>query len=277
MADTSTDLILSRHALTTLGAARAYLQRGQAIGEDAAIVDAVNEATALMESITQRDLRERLFVNPQSFSCTAAADSLTLTGAGLAVLKVGADAVGSTLRAESQIASVAGNGLSVTLTQPATSAGTASIEFGSAPLVQQWPEAGPQIALDQFPVEAVYSLNAIESDGTKTAIDLTGAMLRKSSGILVLANERPARGQWVEIEAKAGYREPSGADRGHAEEWRNLRRICHRIAQILFQDYRHELGRSLEVQIRDQLVRFSDLSLPKDVIAALGPFMREEV
>ena len=142
--------------------------------------------------------------------------------------------------------------------------------------MMQWP-GGWEVALDEFPVEAVYSLKVVNEDGTKTAIDLTNMILRKSSGILRLVNDYPARGDLVEIEAKCGYRPPTNSDLGHREDWSNLQRCCHRILQILFQDYRHQLGRSLEVQMRDQIVRFADMSLPKDVKQALDPYMREDL
>lgn len=272
----SNDLILIRSALTSVEAARGYLNRTGFPAEDFSIVDAVNAATAWMETYTARQLRERLYVNTQAFSITATADALSFTGTGLGVLKVGMDAVGVNCRPESQIDSIAGNGLSLNLTQPAKAAGAFSCTFGSEPLLMEWP-GGAEAALPEFPCEAVYSLKVVERDGTKTAIDLTNVMLRKASGIVRLMSEWPAKGQWVEIEAKCGYRPPTSTDRGHAQDWNNLSRICHRIVQVLFQDYRHQIGRSLEVQIRDQIVRFADLSMPKDITGALAPFVREEV
>lgn len=275
MADNA-DLILSRRALTSLEAARAYLQRQDLPTEDEQIVDAVNAATAFMEAATRRRLRERVYLNPAAVALTSVADSVTLTGTGLGSLTVGSDAVGSRLRAESQLASVAGNGLSLTLSQPAASAGSVTVTFGSEPLALVWP-GGPEVALDEFPVSAVYSVKIVNEDGTRTACDLTNAILRKDSGILRLVNDRPSKGDTVEIECKAGYRPPTVSDLGHREDWSNLQRCCHRIAQILFQDYRSQLGRSLEVQLRDQIVRFADMSMPKDVAQMLAAYVREDV
>lgn len=270
------DLIISRNALTSLEAARSYLQHSELATEDFAIIDAINEATGIMELRTGRALHERIFENVQTLSLTTVADNYTATGTGLGVLRAGSDAVGVNLRPEARIASIAANGLSLILTQPPALGGAANITFGSEPLVQRWP-GGSAATLDQFPVEAVYSLKVIGSDGTKTAIDITGYWLEKAAGILHLAGERPAKGETIELEYKAGYRPTTATDRGHGEEWRSLRRICHRITQLLYQDYRHQLGRSLEVQIRDQIVRFSDLSLPKDVEQALDDFKRMDV
>lgn len=271
-----TELILSRRALTSIEAARAYLQRAELTTEDEAIVDAVNEATGYMEAYTQRRLRERLYTNPQTFTLTATADSLDFTGTGLGVLRVGADAYGDRLRIESVVTAIAANGLSLTLSQPAESSGSVDVSFGSEPLVIEWP-GGRKVSVPEFPVEAVYSVKAVERDGTRTAMDMTNAIVRKQSGILELVNDYPARGQVVEIECRAGYRPPTNTERGHREDWSNLSRCCHRIAQILFQDYRTQLGRTMEVQIRDQIVRFADMRLPKDVEQMLAPYMREDV
>lgn len=271
-----TDLILSRRALTSVEAARAYLQRAEYTTEDEAVVDAVNEATGYMEAWTQRRLRERLYTNPQTVTLTATADSVTFTGTGLGVLRVGADAYGDRLRIESVLASIAGDGLSLTLSQPAESAGSVAVSFGSEPLTLEWP-GGRKVSVPEWPVEAVYSVKIVERDGTRTAMDVTNAILRKQSGVLELVNDYPARGQIVEIECRAGYRPQTNTERGHREDWSNLSRCCHRIAQILFQDYRTQLGRTMEVQIRDQIVRFADMRLPKDVEQILGPYLREDV
>lgn len=279
------DLILSRNALTTLEAARSYLTRDNAPTEDWAIADAVNEATAIMETRTRRRLRERLYINTQQFTCVLVADNLNaaVAGGGASVLTPGMDAVGIGLRPETKLDAIGGGGTSVTFSVPPSTAGSSVITFGSAPIVQRWPMgivprgSASEVSIDEFPVDAVYSINALETDGTKTAIDLTNMILRKGPGIVRLMNDLPAQGQFVEIECKAGYRPGTAIDRGQADDWRELRRICHRITQVLFQDYRHQLGRSLEVQIQSQIIRFADMSLPKDVIEDLAFYMREDV
>jgi hypothetical protein len=274
---------LSPNALTTVERARSYLQQ-KGPREDFELAEAIEFATAALEVETRRRLAERWYrANVTRAGLTLGADSATVTGGTdfSTALAVAMDVfyAGGSLRWGSRIASIASNA-SLDLTLPATTAvvGTASLTFGSVDGPQEWEHGGGRkIMLLEYPVAEVLSVETVGLDGQVTPLSLTNSLLRRKSGVLIMADEIPGRGDMLRVAFRAGYRRPTLQDREHEQEWKRLEHLCLRCVQVFWQDYRHEIGRSVELNMREQLLRFTSLKLPEDIRDGIASFAREEL
>lgn len=276
------ELQLSPNALTTVERARSYLQHA-ATQQDFELASAIEFATGLMETQTRRRLAERWYCETVSKSgLTMGADSVDLTtGAAFDTdLRVAMDAfhAGGNLRWGARVRSIT-SATACKLTLPAKAALAAQVvTFGSADGSLEFTHGGGrQLLLPEYPVSEVKAVTVLYTDGTTRALSLANARLRPQTGIYIMGDEYPATGEYIRVEFRAGYRAPTVSDRAHEQPWRRLEHLCLRCVQVLWQDYRHEIGRSVEVNLRDQLLRFTSLKLPEDIRDGLFEFAREEM
>lgn len=266
---------LSPYALTSFDRARQYLKRPDAVSndtEDAVITLALNAIPGMFEGEVGRKLACRVYRNAVTISCTATVNTTTLAAAsGLLALKTLDDAVGSTLAVGSRVASITSDA-ELELSKPAASSGAASITFGSEPLVLDGTGTG-EIYLTARPVVEVYSAKWVDSLGVKNALDLTLARLDKATGRYVLQSDVFPKGSLnIEVEAKAGYREPSATDRGDWEAWTRLEGLCLRTLQVMFQDFDTMAGRTGEISLATASMKVLDFKLPEDIREGLRAF-----
>lgn len=276
------ELQLSPNALTTIERARSYLQQ-PATGQDFELASAIEFATGIMETQTRRRLAERWYCETvQKTGLTLALDSVDVTaGTGFDVdLRPAMDAfhAGGSLRWGARVASIS-SASALKLTVAAKTAGTGqAVTFGSADgSLEFFHGGGRAVLLPEWPASEVKSVTVLYTDGTTRALSLTNSRLRPMNGILLMGDEWPANRDLIRVELRAGYRRPSLSDRAHEQAWNRLEHLCLRCVQVLWQDYRHEIGRSVEVNMRDQLLRFTSLKLPEDIRDGLAEFAREEV
>jgi len=276
------ELQLSPNALTTVERARSYLQHA-ATEQDFELSSAIDFATGLMETHTRRRLAERWYCeNVTKSGLTMAEGSVDVTlGAAFDVdLRVAMDAfhAGGNLRWGARVRSIT-SATACKLTIAAKAALAAqSVVFGSADGSLEFRHGGGrEILLPEYPVSEVKAVTVLYTDGTTRALSLTNARLRPREGIYIMGDEFPAQGDLIRVEFRAGYRAPTVSDRAHEQAWRRLEHLCLRCVQVLWQDYRHEIGRSVEVNMRDQLLRFTSLKLPEDIRDGLAEFAREEM
>lgn len=256
--------------------ARDYLKRLVVGSEDQAAdftVLAMNAATGRMERATNRRLRSRTYRGTSTISCTSTVDSETLTGAGFLALETQDDAIGANLEAGSRIDAIASDG-SLTLSKKARASGAADVTFGSAPLVLNG-TGTVVVQIPEYPVTEVYSVKEVADDGTKTALDLTGARLERETGKYVLMNVVAIKGTLnIEVECKAGYTQPAPTVIGDWEDWNDLEQICLRLTQVMFQDYAQAVGRSGDTSIVQFTQHIVSFEMPADIAEALKKYAR---
>lgn len=244
------------------------------------LVDAVNGATLWMERFTRRRLRARNYRTPVTIACSASSGSTTLSGTGFSTLvEDGDDAVGIGLEVGSQVVDVGG----LTLNRATTAAlsGTA-VTFGSAPIRISGGDGGAgrfgggsvsEIYLPEYPLVTLYSVY-YDIAGTLTAIDTSGASYDDELGRIVLANDRFPSGRLnIVVNARVGYDEPIATSLGHWS-WAALESAAMRVAEVLYLDALQVRGRSDHFSAGPVSTSFSQLDMPKDVLAMLAPFVR---
>lgn len=246
--------------------ARAYVGRelGSEDGIEQPIVAALNGATGKIERRVNRGMRVRTYRNQVTISCDTTVDDQTLTAAsGLLALKVDDDASGSSLALGSRIASITSDA-ALELTRKATSGDAMTVTFGSAPIILDG-DATDYIYIPERPVVEVYSAKWVAFDGTKTALDTTGARLDKHTGRYKLNADIFPRGkQNIEIECKAGV--TPGVD---WDLWNHLEAVCLRLVQVMFQDYIKQVGRAGDINIVQFTQHILDFKLPEDIAEGL--------
>jgi hypothetical protein len=270
---------LSPYAPTTLEEAEAFLKRAPAAtAERPQVIEALNSAVAWMEGPkgANRRLVARTYRDPVTLAaCTLAADSRTVTGTGFSAgVKAFDDVVGVGLSPGSRVESIESNtSLTLNLAATATVAGTASLTFGSAPLLENG-TGKRMLYVSERPPIAVYGARWVADDGAETAIDVTGARLDPAAGLVILTADYFPRGEGnVEIDCAAGYRQGTATTRGDPE-WHDLQRICHRLAQCYFQDWAAALGRVADKSLGSANFRFTDFDPPKDVTEGIVAYRR---
>lgn len=254
-----------------VGRARGYINRneGSEEGVDEWVVVALNGAVGKMEQKVGRKLRARTYRNPVTISCTATTDDQTLTAAaGLSALKTLDDSMGTLLAGGSRIDSITSD-VALELSRKATGAGAVSVVFGSEPLLLDG-DGSSTIFIPERPVVEVYSASWIDTDGTREALDLTGARLDKHTGRYRLPNDSFPDGDLnIEIECKAGILPPSITARSDHEEWNHVEQLCLRLCQVMFQDFMQQAGRVGDTNILQFTQHVSSFELPADIAEGL--------
>lgn len=268
---------LSPYTFSTIERTRQYLKRPGSVLEDNdadVIVEALNHVGGLFDGETGRKLACRTYRNASVISCTSTIDTKNLTAAsGLLALKTLDDAYGANLTMGSRIDSITSD-TALVLTKNATASGAMSVTFGSEPLVING-TGSAQIYIPVRPVVEVYTIKWVDSMGTKTDYDLTGARLDRETGLYVLMSDAFPRGTLnIEIECKAGYREPTATDRGDWSTWAQLEGLCHRAVQVMFQDFAQAAGRTGEINLATASMKIMDFKLPDDIKGELATLVQ---
>lgn len=271
------------NAIITPAQVRARVQRASGQSEEA-IANAVNVATAMLESLTRRHLRERVYSTPVDLAVTVGAspfDTLIFGSAGdVAKVKVDMDISApsgpTSFPSGSRIASI--SGLVAAITRPAASAGAVTLRFGSEPLYVDG-DGSIEILVPESPImDGVGGIFAVRSrayDGTKTDLDLSAMYVDTEAAIVTLPYSVQPRGfRNIEIECRAGYRPPSYAQAGSID-WDEMVEISIAIAEVLFRDSLEILGRSTETTLGGDSKKIPDVELPARILQKIKRFERE--
>ena len=271
---------LTPYALSSIERATAMLKRDQSaedyFGDWLPLL--LNAATARLESILNRKLAARTYRNSVTISCGSTLNDETLTGAGFLALKALDNAVGVKLAGGSRVLSITSD-TALELTRKTTVAtGTANVTFGSRPITVSG-RGSSAIWIPEAPVHEVYSAKVIESDGTKTALDLDAARIVPESSpgygkLILMSDEFPEGDRNIEIECLAGYRAPSTTEVGDWEPWNDLEQACLRLCQVWFQDFANAVGRGGQIDLNVMRQTSSSLAMPRDIKEALAPYRR---
>lgn len=256
----------------------AFRRPGTSTSEETpAIERAANRALTWMEGPgTGRKLGCRTFRDAVTLTgCSVAADAVTLTGTGFTSGIYPGDAVvGTGLQPETVVVSVESN-TSATLNKSASAEiVSAPLTFGSERLQLSDFEVGHELWIPETPVKTIYSIVWLDSAGSETAFDTTGARLEKDSGRYYLPNGWVTTGCLdILVSCRAGYSRPTATDRGDSEFWA-LQGVQMRLAQIFFDDERRNPGRALSRQLVTIGSTIPGFKMPDDVLEALAPFRR---
>lgn len=267
---------LNPWALTDVESARDYMKFSD-VARDSMLTPLINQATAIIERRTARKLKARPFLNTITVAdveTATASDVLdgtfTNTRAGMTITCVG-------VPSDAFVMSVADDFASAVISAPATATTSAPISAalrGHGPLVANGSAAfdANELTMGQAPITEVVSVKSLDDDGTRSAIDITGYRTRGTMGIsvLLLPNGVLPLGQMnVEVECVAGY---SGLR--HQSELDALQHACHRMVQVMWQDYEQAIGRGSDVTVQGFGVNFIDSAMPKDVADIVDRFRR---
>jgi hypothetical protein len=267
--------VLSPHAFITVADAQARLKRTEGAEDDIEqrCIDAINDATSWMESITRRNLKARNYRTAVVKTCSASSGSQTMTGTGFtADLEVGDDAVGhANLDAGNFVQSIE-SATSLTLSRETLGAiSSQSITFGSRPLRVSG-DGTSELYLPERPIVEVFAAYSTDAAGTDTAIDLSSALYDFEVGRIRLTSGVFPKGELnIRVEARLGYVQPSATDRGHVD-WYSLERIAYRATEVFFMDALNLRGRAMDV--RTTGTQYGTQAMPADLEAAIRQFVR---
>lgn len=268
-------LTVTPHSFITTQALQARLKRNVSAEDDVEqrLTDAVNGAAHWMEMVTRRKLKARNHRTANTIVCSAAADSLTITGSGFGTtLQAGDDMAGVGVAVGSQVDSI-DSAASLTATRKTTAdIAAGSITFGSRPLRASG-DGTNELYLAERPIVEVFSA-FYDVAGTLTAIDLANAVYDHSVGRILLATGAFPKGSLnILINARVGYAEPTETDLGH-EEWHALEALALRVGEVFYTDGIHIRGRTESVSVGNLSTQTLSTPMPADVISAITPFIR---
>jgi len=272
---------LTPHSFITTEGLQARLKRPNGAEDDIEqrLLDAVNNATHWLEMVTRRALKARNHRTAVTIVCsTVAVDDATLGGVGFTTsAEVGDDIVDPHatpgVAAGSQVLSIT-SGVLLEMTLPAIAVVEShSMSFGSRPLVFSG-DGTNEAYLTQRPIVEVFSLYSVDTSGTQTALDMTGARYDYNAGRIVLGNDVFPKGVLnIVANVRAGYEQPTSGRVGHPE-WYSLEQLAYRAAEVFFTDALHIRGRAEDVTVSSLSARVGVTPMPSDLIAGIQPFVR---
>lgn len=275
-------LTLSPYALTTVARLKAHLGR-TTIGEtdisDRAIA-AINSATAWMERRTARRLKCRNWRTAVTAQVTTTASDATVDlGTVSDFYEMDdirlTDGESACIPAGTRVDSINSGAGTAELSNAATAPVTqASVVIGSRPLVCDG-SGDSVLYAPEWPLVTLWAAYSVDAAGNRTALNATSYRLDEFGGRLELPFAVfPEGEQNIELECRAGYREPTVYTLGHPEEWFALERICTRVAEIFYSDDLTLRGRATDISMGGVSTRVNDLEMPGDVLDAIWPFVR---
>lgn len=266
---------LTPYAPTDKSSLLAFLKRNfeGGDGDEDQAVAAGNAAVAWMEQRTFRRLMARTYRNPVTLAGLTTA-GVNMTGAGfLAGVKQDDDILSTGVNAGARVSSITNDGALVMNQLGVDSAGIAAT-FGSAPLRIDGRDEN-HFYVPERPLIALFSVVWIDANGLRTSVDLTNARFDPATGrVRILGAALPRGDMNVEIECYAGYRAPSGTVLGDWADHRALRRICHRAAQVFFQDWATSAGRMVSKTLGPGTSVLPNFKMPDDIEAMIAPYER---
>jgi len=266
---------LSPYRFVELEDLRAYMNR-PGVGEDAALVAAINASTAALELRTGgRKLRERLYLEPVVVACSSITGA-AVVGTGFSALLAGTDVVAPGLKVGTRILSIQSNtGMTLDKTAATNTSTPVSMTCGRGGI---WLDGDGSrfIVVPEFPVTTLYGAKYRDPrDATRTSLDVTNARIDAEAGIIELAADYTPSGVGnLLVECKAGYRKSTGQAFGHDSEWEWLARLQTRMCEVLFSDEKLHVGRMSDVSLSGQSVRLASMELPADIEEGLAHFRR---
>lgn len=282
---------LSPNAFITEAQAEAFIFRGAtpSAADQDAIVNGINWATARMESKTGtgRKLHWRNYTQPVAngpWSAGVGPQLATTNGNPLGGMRGGDDVTAVVGLQGLRVA------LSPTIVLPASPivalTGTPSadpngktVTFGSARMQLDGPtfEDRRTLVLEERPLNTLFGIWKVNGDGTKTAVDLTNAIIDYSTAKIILVQDFFPRGDLaLEVEANCGFIQPSSSALGHEQEWNDMVMLTELLLQLYWQNYRLALGRLSNAdagQLRASVSPGRD-QYPPDVCALIDAYRR---
>lgn len=271
---------LSAYSFLTFDAAATYIRRptveDQEQGDDDLLVFGLNAVTGLFRQVTGRRLAARTYRAPVAVNITTQSQQAAVTGAGFSALKTLDDATHVGLPAGTRIRSIESDTqMTLAFAHPAngpiTAGALAGVAFGSRPLRLDG-DLERVIYIPETPVQELYAVYAIDSQGARVALDLAGHSLDRDTGRLVLRQDVFWRGSLtIEIECKAGYLKPAPGVLGD-EEWGDLEQLFGRALQVMFQDWKRSVGRAGSGEFMGMKQKIDNFKLPEDIAEGLDRY-----
>lgn len=284
---------LSPNAFITEAQAEAFIFRGStpSAGDQDAIVNGINWATARMESKTGtgRKLHWRNYTQP-----VTPAGQWTAQSAQELLLAPPNNVPANTIRGGDDLTAVVGvlgcrvgppfafyppgNTVNLTLTSNAT-ADPGVVTFGSARMKLDGPtfEDRRTLVLEERPLNTLFGIWKVNGDGTKTAVDLTNAIIDYDTAKIILVQDFFPRGDLaLEVEANCGFIQPTNSTLGHEQAWNDMVMLTELLLQLYWQNYRLALGRLSNAdagQLRASVSPSRD-TYPPDICALLDAYRR---
>lgn len=280
-------LDLTPYALVSVARLEAHLTRSS-IGETDVsdrCISAINAATSWMELRTRRALAARnwrtAFTVNLSSVVDAVFDPFLLDVSTPLLIKRGDDLIdmvngyvpiGSKVSAYDEDSP---GSTQVRITVGTTAALSASpVTFGSIPLACNG-DATNALDAPEWPIQALWGAYAVDSDGTRTALNIASARIHRESGRIVLPYDVfPAGELNIELECRAGYEQPSTTVQGDWSDWSALERIALRAAECFFVDDLNGRGRQSDVTLSGMSARLDTFAMPADVESSIQRYVR---
>lgn len=295
-------IAISPNAFVTEAEVEAFLVRTATLGTPAQDVfaRAINWATAQMESGTRRKLHHRNYTVPRTITCTTAEAGAQVTSAaaflnGTRSLYVDDDIIATSLGdvpEGARIASIeSASSLYMTLATAAGAGGAGKVlTFGSRrmliPIEDAFDQVGGgwggaglrQVYLPERPLNDLWALYWIDANGTRTALDLTNAIIDYDMALIRLTNDSiPAGALAIEAECNCGYWPPTSIRRGHTEEWNDAVLCSYAYVGIYWQLYQVFSGRFGDIGAGQFTASVSSKDLPVDITSYLERYKRRTI
>ena len=274
-------LDLTPNALVTVARLKAHLTR-TSLGETDITdrcVSAINAAVSWMEVRTRRALAARNWRTEFSVTCNVNATSTTFTPGSLGV-KRGDDIIdmdtgfvppGCRVLSVDSDTNDFVTSLATTNTIQLTSW---PFTFGSEPIVCDG-DSTRLLDSPEWPLVELFAAYVVDSNGTRTALNITDARIHRASGRIELPNDVfPAGEMNIELECRAGYEQPSTTRRGDWTDWSALERICLRAAEVFFTDDLNARGRMSDINVGGMSARVQEFAMPDDIESAIQRYVR---
>lgn len=269
--------ILSPFAPTTETELLAYLERlgAGSLEGDNRFIRRANNALSRIERYTRRRLVRRVYRTPVQISCVTVDGDETLAGTGFTSLREMDEVYCSSgILPWTVVASIT-SAIELEMSRKANAAvSPALVTFGSGPL-KTTRVSEREILIPEYPVSEVISVGYVESDGSVVDLDITGALLTRSTGLYELQNDSfPTGEQRIVVECVAGFAPPTGSSAGDPE-YADLQDALHRLTGYLSVDQENNTGRATSVSVGPASISSIDYRVPSDVADKLRSFVRK--
>lgn len=234
--------------------------------------DAINALDGWFAKRTARRLRARNYRPSGTIVASAAADSTTCTTSSTASLVAGDEFRGVGVRPGSVVESIT-NATTFVLSRPTTAAlSSVTCTYGSRALTVDG-DGTNELQVPEYPIVEVFGIYALDGEGARTALDVTGARIEYRTGMVYLPNDTvPTGTRNIEIDCRAGYEHPD--DGGEWESWSALEALSLRVGEIFYSDGNELRGRIQQSSMGSGSSSTVTEEMPADVEQAIARFVR---
>lgn len=268
------DVMLKPWALSTLEAAREYIRPGKveqldAESVDAALIQFVNEASGVLQGATGRKLAARPYVDQFGLAnCDTTLEQKVLTTADYANVRNGMVVAGAGVVDGAFITAESASAPEMNLAAEQTLVGVTLTFIGAGHMVLDG-SGESELRVPEWPVTEVIAATSIGTDGSATALNVSGA--RSRANRILLTNDVFPEGRMnIHLSCVAGFKT------GYWDEQRQeLENACLRLVSVMFNDWKDKVGRGTNVSIQGFSMTFMDKGLPADVQKIVDRYARK--